>query len=77
MILIAFCKSRLADRIGAAICVAVARNSIVFCNSVSADHSGIAASRFLAADAASEILLSFAAGCRKSYWSGCMKVAMS
>ena len=33
------------------------------------------ASRFLRAVAALVILLSFAAGLRKSYWSGCMKAA--
>ena len=49
--------------------------SIRFCNSVSADRSGMAASRFLAAAAACVILLSFAAQCRKSYCSGCLKVA--
>ena len=38
---------------GAAICVAIVRTSIVFCNSVSADRSGMAASRFLAAAGAS------------------------
>ena len=42
------------------------RNSIVFCNSVSAGRSGMAASRFLAAAAACRILLmSFAAENRK------------
>ena len=54
----------------AAICVAVVRNSIVFCNSVSAH-----ASRFQAAVAVSVILLCFAAESRKSYCNGCMKVA--
>ena len=48
---------------GAAICVAVARNSIVFCNSASADRRGVAASRFLAAAAAGVILLSFDVFC--------------
>ena len=35
----------------------------------------MAASRLLLATAACGILLSFAAGLRKSYWSGCMKAA--
>ena len=35
----------------------------------------MAASRLLPALAACVILLSFAAGLRKSYWSGCMKAA--
>ena len=51
---------------GAAISSAVARSSIVFCNSVSADRSVRAASRLLGATAACIILLSFAAGHRKS-----------
>ena len=51
------------------------RSSIVFCNSVSADRVVMAASRLLRAVAAFVILLSFAAGLRKSYWSGCMKAA--
>ena len=50
-------------------------NSIVFCNSVSADRIVMAASRLLRAVAAFVILLSFAAGSRKSSWSGCMKAA--
>ena len=54
---------------------AVTRSSIVFCNSVSADRIVMAASRLLHAVAACVILLSFAAGLRKSYWSGCMKAA--
>ena len=36
----------------------------------------MAASRFLGATAACVILLSFAAEHRKSYWNGCMKVAI-
>ena len=40
----------------AAICVAIVRNSLAFCNSVSADGSGMAASRFQAAAAVSVIL---------------------
>ena len=60
---------------GATISDAVARSSIVFCNPVSADRIVMAASRLLRAVAAFVILLSFAAGLRKSYWSGCMKAA--
>ena len=60
---------------GATISDAVACTSIVFCNSVSADRIVMAASRLLHAVAACVILLSFAAGLRKSYWSGCMKAA--
>ena len=60
---------------GATISDAVARSSILFCNSVSADRIVMAASRLLRAVAAFVILLSFAAGSRKSYWSGCMKAA--
>ena len=60
---------------GATISDAVARSSIVFCNSVSADRIVMAASRLLRAVAAFVILLSFAAGSHKSYWSGCMKAA--
>ena len=51
----------------------VARSSIVFCNSVSADRIVMAASRLLGAAAACAILLSFATGLRKSYWSRCIK----
>ena len=60
---------------GAAICDALARSSIVFCNSASADRIVVAASRLLGAAAACVILLSFAAGDRKSYWNGCIKAA--
>ena len=60
---------------GATISDAIARSSLVFCNSVSADRIVMAASRLLRAVAAFVILLSFAAGSRKSYWSGCMKAA--
>ena len=60
---------------GATIFDAVARSSIVLCNSVSADRIVMAASRLLRAVAAFVILLSFAAGSGKSYWSGCMKAA--
>ena len=58
---------------GATISDAIARSSLVFCNSVSADRIGMAASRLLRAVAA--FVMSFAAGSRKSYWSGCMKAA--
>jgi len=60
---------------GAAIYVAVVRNSIVFRNSVSADRSGMAASRFLAAASARVILLCFPAESLKSHCNGSMKVA--
>ena len=60
---------------GPAISDPVARSSIVFGNSVFADRIVMAASRLLLATAACVILLSFAAGPRKSYWSGCMKAA--
>ena len=60
---------------GAASSDAVARSSIVFCNSVFADRIVMAVSRFLLAAAACVILLSFAAGLPKSCWSGCMKAA--
>ena len=60
---------------GATISDAVARISIVLCNSASADRIVMAASRLLRAVAAFAILLSFAAGSRKSSWSGCMKAA--
>ena len=49
----------------------VARSSIVICSSVSADCNAMAASRLLGAAAACVILLSFAAGHRKSHWNGC------
>ena len=60
---------------GAAISDAIARSSIVFCNSVSAARIGVAASRLLGAAAACVILLSFAAEDCKSYWSGCIQAA--
>ena len=60
---------------GLAISDPVARSSIVFYISVFADRIVMAASRLLFATAACVILLSFAAGLRKSYWSGCMKAA--
>ena len=60
---------------GAAISDPVARSSIMFCNSVFADRIVVAASRLLGAAAACVVLLSFAAGLRKSYWSGRIKAA--
>ena len=54
-----------------------ARSSIALCNPASADGSVLAASRLFGAAAACVILLSFAAGPRKSYWSGSIKVANS
>ena len=51
------------------------RNSIAFCNSVSADRSGMAASPFLTAAAASVILVCFACESRESRCNGCMNVA--
>ena len=70
--------SALASRsgFGAAIADAVARSSIMFCKSVSADRNVMAASRLLRAAAACIILLSFAAEDRKSYWSGCIQAAI-
>ena len=47
----------------------------MFCNSTLADRIVMVASRLLLATAACVILLSFAAGLRKSYWSGCTKAA--
>ena len=49
---------------------------MVFCNSVFANHIVVAASRLLSAAAACLILLSFAAGHRKSHWSGSIKAAI-
>ena len=59
----------------AASCVAVVRNSIVFCNAVSADRIGMAAWRFHAAAAAGVILLRFAAESRESPCHGGVTVA--
>ena len=68
----------LASRSGfeAAIFHTVARSSIVFCNSVSADHIVVAASRLLGAAAACVIPLFFAAEHRKSYRSGRSQAAI-
>ena len=70
-----FCPLASRSGFGAPISSAVARSSIVFCNSVSADRIVMAASRLLGATAACVILLSFAAGHRKSDWNGCIKSA--
>ena len=51
------------------------RHSCAFCNSMFADRSGMAVSTFLAAAAASVILLCFASESRESHCNGCMKVA--
>ena len=51
------------------------RNSIVFCNSASADLIGMSLPKFLAAAAASVILFCFASESRKSHCNGCVKVA--
>ena len=59
----------------AAVSDVVAHSSIVIGNSFSADRIVMAASRLLGAAAAYVILLSFAAGSRKSYWSGCIQAA--
>ena len=61
---------------GAAISDAIARTSIVLRDSVCANRIVMAASRLLGAAAACVILLSFAAGHRKSYWSRCIKAAI-
>ena len=45
------------------------------CHVIFADRVVMAASRLLGAMAACVIPLSFAAGHRKSYWSGCIKAA--
>ena len=70
--------SALASRSGfeAAIFHTVARSSIVLCNSVSADHIVVAASRLLGAAAACVIPLFFAAEHRKSYRSGRSQAAI-
>ena len=61
---------------GATISDAVARSSIVFCNSVSADRIVMAASRLHRTVAAFVTqLLSFAPRLHKSSWSGGMKAA--
>ena len=60
---------------GAAVCVAVVRNFIVLCNSVSADRGGMVVLRLLAAASACVRLFPFAAESCISYCCGCMKVA--
>ena len=47
---------------------------MAFSNSASAERSGVAASMLFAVVAACITLVSFAAGCHKSYCSGCIKV---
>ena len=54
----------------------LARSSIIFGNAAFADRIVLAASRLLGAAAACVKVLSFGAGNRKSYWSGCNKVAI-
>ena len=62
----------------AAICGAAAHNiSTALCNPVFADRSGMASSRLRGAAAVCVTLLSLAAGHRKSYWNGYIKVALS
>ena len=56
--IIVFPLSRRAPVLELQICVAALRTSIAFCNSVSADRSGMAASRFLAAATAGSIFFS-------------------
>ena len=64
------CFFALALRFGFRASISAARSFIMLlCNSVSAGHSGVAASMLLAGVAACLIILSFAAGGRKSYWS--------
>ena len=62
--------------LGAAVSDAGAHSSIVFCHPVSGDRIAMAGSRSLVATAACVILLSFAAGRRQPYWSGCIKAAI-
>ena len=63
---------------GAAISDAIARSSIGFCNSVSADRIGVAASRLLGAAAACVILLSFAAeDCQRKLGSNTSELRMT
>ena len=51
------------------------RISFALCNSVSVDRSGMAASTFLAAAAASVIPMCFASEGRESHCNGCVKAA--
>jgi hypothetical protein len=60
---------------GAVVSDIVAHSCIVIYNSISADRIVMAASRLLGAAAACVIVLYFAAGSRKSYWSGCIQAA--
>ena len=57
------------------LCSRCAKFYCVFCNSVSADRSGMVALRFLSAAGACVILLCLAFRCCKSHCNGCMKVA--
>ena len=61
---------------GASISGAVVRSSMVLRNSVSADRTVMAATRFLGAMAACVMLLSFAAAHRKFCWGGCIRAAI-
>ena len=63
------------SRFGGAISHIVACSYIVFCNSLPRCCIVMAESRLLGAAAACVILLSFAAGHHKSYWSGCIKAS--
>ena len=60
---------------GAAISHAVARSSIVFCNSISRYRIVMAASKLLVAAAAC-VILCLLAETRESCWSGCIKAAI-
>ena len=60
---------------GGTISHAIARISMVCCDSISRCRSVMAALRLLGAAAACVIRLCFAAGHRKSYWSGCIKAS--
>ena len=61
--------------LGGTISHAIARISMVCCDSIFRYRSVMAALRLLGAAAACVILLCFAAGHRKSYWSGCIKAS--
>ena len=59
----------------ATFCGAYVRNSFAFCNSLFADRSGVAASRFLVVTAACVIWLCFLAESCKSHCNGGLRVA--
>ena len=59
---------------GVTISDAVTRSFIVFCNAASAYRIIMAASKLFRTVAAFVILLFFAAGSRKSSWSGCIRL---